>query len=42
MIDAGGEVDFRGLERVVCGEVDGQEEDTALEWTVTLQNQYQY
>jgi hypothetical protein len=32
VIDAGGEVDLRGLERVVCGEVDGEEEDTAGVW----------
>ena len=36
MVDAGGEVDLWWLEWVVCREVDGQEEDTALEWTVTL------
>jgi hypothetical protein len=29
VIDARGEVDLRGLERVVCWEVDGQEEDAA-------------
>lgn len=39
MIDSSGEIDFRGLERVVGWEVDGQEEDTALKWTVTLQNE---
>lgn len=32
VVDAGGEVDLRGLERVVCGEVDGEEEDTAGVW----------
>lgn len=36
VVDAGGEVDFGWLEWVVCREVDGQEEDAALEWTVTL------
>ena len=32
VVDAGGEVDLRGLEGVVCGEVDGEEEDTAGVW----------
>jgi len=32
VVDSGGEVDLRGLERVVGGEMDGKEEDTALEW----------
>jgi hypothetical protein len=32
VIDAGGEVDLRGLERVVGGEVDREEEDTAGVW----------
>ena len=32
VVDAGGEVDLRGLERVVCGKVDGEEEDTAGVW----------
>jgi len=32
VIDAGGEVDLWGLERVVCGEVDGEEEDAARVW----------
>lgn len=36
VIDAGGEVDLRWLEGIVRGEVDGQEEDTALEWRVAL------
>jgi hypothetical protein len=36
VVDAGGEVDLGGLERVVCGEVDGEEEDTARVWGVTL------
>lgn len=36
MVDTGSEVDLWRLEGVVCGEVDGQEEDAALEWTVTL------
>lgn len=36
MIDAGREVHFWRLEWVVGREVDGQEEDTSLEWTVTL------
>jgi hypothetical protein len=29
VVDAGGEVDLRGLEGVVGGEVDGEEEDAA-------------
>ena len=37
MIDSGCEVDLRWLEGVVCREVDGQEEYTALERAVTLQ-----
>lgn len=36
MVDAGGEVDLRGLERVVGREVDGEEEDTARVWRITL------
>lgn len=32
VVDAGGEVDLGGLEGVVCGEVDGKEEDTAGVW----------
>ena len=32
VVNAGGEVDLRGLEGVVCGEVDGEEEDTAGVW----------
>ena len=32
VVDAGGEVDLGRLERVVCGEVDGEEEDTAGVW----------
>ena len=32
VVDASGEVDLRGLEGVVCGEVDGEEEDTAGVW----------
>ena len=32
MVDAGCEVDLGWLERVVGREVDGQEEDAALEW----------
>lgn len=32
MVDAGGEVDLRGLEGVVCGEVNGEEEDAAGVW----------
>jgi hypothetical protein len=40
MVNAGCKVDLRGLEGIVGGEVDGQEEDAALEWTITLrQNQ---
>jgi hypothetical protein len=36
VVDSGSEVDLRWLEGVVCGKVDGQEEDTALERAVTL------
>ena len=36
MIDSGSEVDLRRLEGVVGREVDGQEEDAALEWRVAL------
>lgn len=36
MINACGEVDLGWLEWVVCWEMDCKEEDTALEWTVTL------
>ena len=32
MVDARGERHLRRLERVVCREVDGQEEDPALVW----------
>jgi hypothetical protein len=32
VVDAGGEVDLRRLEGVVCGEVDCEEEDTAGVW----------
>jgi len=32
VVDAGGEVDLRRLEGVVCGEVDGEEEDAAGVW----------
>ena len=32
VVDAGGEVDFRWLERVVCWEVDREEEDAAGIW----------
>ena len=32
VVNAGGEVDLRGLEGVVCGEVDGEEEDAAGVW----------
>ena len=34
MVDAGGEVDLRGLEGVVGGEVDCEEKDTARVWRV--------
>ena len=37
VVDAGGEVDLGRLEGVVCGEVDGEEEDTARVWGVTLE-----
>jgi hypothetical protein len=36
VIDASGEVDLRWLEGIVGREVDGQEEDAALEWRVAL------
>lgn len=36
VIDAGGEVNLGGLERVVGREVDGEEEDTSGVWRVTL------
>lgn len=36
MVNTGGEVDLGGLERVVCREVDGQEEDAARVWRVAL------
>jgi hypothetical protein len=32
VVDACGEVDLRRLEGVVCGEVDGEEEDAAGVW----------
>ena len=35
VVDAGCEVDLWWLERVVCGEVDGEEEDTARVWGVS-------
>ena len=38
MIDAGCEVDLRGLERVVGRKVDSKEEDTAGVWAITLQD----
>jgi hypothetical protein len=38
VVDAGGEVDLGRLEGVVCGEVDGEEEDTARVWGVTLED----
>jgi len=34
VVDAGGEVDLWWLEGVVCGEVDGEEEDAARVWRV--------
>jgi hypothetical protein len=37
VVDAGGEVDLRGLEGVVGGEVDGEEEDASRVWRVTLE-----
>lgn len=37
VVDASGEVHLRGLEGVVCREVDGQEEDTTRVRGVTLQ-----
>ena len=36
VVDAGGEVDLGRLEGVVCGKVDGEEKDAALEWRVAL------
>jgi len=36
MVDSSREVDLRRLEWVVGWEVDGKEEDAALEWTVAL------
>ena len=36
MIDPSGEVDFGRLEWVVGREVDCEEEDSALEWRITL------
>ena len=36
MVDLGGEADFGRLEGVVGGEGDGEEEDTASVWRVTL------
>jgi hypothetical protein len=36
MIDSGGEVDLGWLEGIVCGKVDSQKEDTALEWRIAL------
>ena len=36
VIDAGGEVDLWRLEGVVCGKMDGEEEDTARVWRVAL------
>lgn len=36
VIDAGGEVDLRGLEGVVGREVNGKEEDASRVWRVTL------
>jgi hypothetical protein len=38
VVDAGGEVDLRGLERVVGREVNREEKDTARVWGVALQN----
>jgi hypothetical protein len=38
VIDAGGEVDLGGLEWVVGGEVDGEEEDTSRVWRVRLEH----
>ena len=36
MVDSSREVDLRRLEWVVGWEVDGKEEDAALEWTIAL------
>jgi hypothetical protein len=36
MVDAGGEVDLGRLEGIVCGEMDGEEEDTAGIWGTVL------
>jgi hypothetical protein len=38
VIDASGEVDLGGLEWVVGGEVDGEEEDTSRVWRVGLEH----
>jgi hypothetical protein len=38
VIDAGGEVDLRGLERVVGREVNCEEKDTTGVWRVTLRS----
>jgi hypothetical protein len=38
MVDSSREVDLRGLEWVVGWEVDGKEEDAALEWTIALKS----
>ena len=36
MVDTGGEVDLRWLERVVCREMYGEEEDTSGVMTIVL------
>lgn len=36
VVDAGGEVNLGRLEGVVCGEVNGEEEDAAGVWRVCL------
>ena len=38
MVDASREVDLGRLEGVVCGEVDGEEKDTARIWGIALLN----
>ena len=36
MVDPSSEVDLRRLEGVVCGEVDGEEENATGVWRITL------
>lgn len=41
MVDASGEVDLGRLEGIVCGKVDGEEEDTTGIWRVALRKRRQ-